>query len=174
MAADSIEKTAFTCKYGLFEWLVMPFGLCNAVPASERLMVNVLVDLKWRTCLVYLDECVVFSSDFPTHLVRLKQVLNGRLQVKTKEVQVGPRSSRVLVTPSSILPNPEKVKAVINYIPGYAGISAPIERLKLKGAAFTDDYEAVFLQLKRCLVEPPILVYPDFSERVNDARRVNA
>ncbi|KAE9280634.1 hypothetical protein PF001_g24140 [Phytophthora fragariae] len=75
MAADSVEKTAFTCKYGLFEWLVTPFGLCNAVPAFERLMENVLVDLKWRTCLVYLDDCVVFSSDFPTHLVRLKQVL---------------------------------------------------------------------------------------------------
>ncbi|KAE9270721.1 hypothetical protein PF001_g28685 [Phytophthora fragariae] len=75
MHAGSVEKTAFTCKYGLFEWLVMPFGLCNAVPAFERLMENVLVDLKWRTCLVYLDDCVVFSTDFPTHLVRLRQVL---------------------------------------------------------------------------------------------------
>ncbi|KAE8899007.1 hypothetical protein PF007_g3981 [Phytophthora fragariae] len=48
------------------------------------------------------------------------------------------------------------------YIPGYAGISAPIERLKLKGAAlvWTDDCEAAFMQLKRKLIEPPILVYP--------------
>jgi len=94
-----------------------------------------------------------------------------------------------VVTPAGILPNPEKVKAVINvqrphdlhtvraflgltsyfrrYIPGFAGISAPIERLKVKGAEFrwTDDCEAAFLQLKRRLVESPILVYPDFSKR---------
>jgi len=75
MAAGSVEKTAFMWKYGLFEWLVMPFGLCNAIPAFERLMEGVLGDLKWRTCLVYLDDCVVFSEDFPTHLVRLRQVL---------------------------------------------------------------------------------------------------
>ncbi|OWY97882.1 LOW QUALITY PROTEIN: hypothetical protein PHMEG_00031481 [Phytophthora megakarya] len=74
MDPDSIEKTAFTSKFGLYEWLVMPFGLCNAVPAFERLMEN-LVDLKWRTCLVYLDDCAVFSDDFPTHLVRVRQVL---------------------------------------------------------------------------------------------------
>ncbi|OWY90881.1 hypothetical protein PHMEG_00040788 [Phytophthora megakarya] len=94
-----------------------------------------------------------------------------------------------IVTPSGILPNPEKVKAVINvkrlhdlhtvraflgltsyfrrYIPGYAGISAPIERLKLKGAEFvwTDDCASAFLQLKRRLIEPPIPIYPDFSKR---------
>jgi len=72
MDPDSVEKTAFTSKFGLYEWLVMPFGLCNAVPAFERLMENILVDLKWRTCLVYLDDCVVFSDDFPTHLIRLR------------------------------------------------------------------------------------------------------
>ncbi|GMF28614.1 unnamed protein product [Phytophthora fragariaefolia] len=196
MDPDSVEKTAFTCKYGLFEWLVMPFGLCNAVPAFERLMENVLVDLKWRTCLVYLDDCVVFSSDFPTHLVRLRQVLerfrNAGFRLKMKKCRWGRDQVAFLghiVTPTGILPNPEKVKAVMNvarphdlhtvraflgltsyfrrYIPGYAAISAPIERLKMKGTEFVwnADCEAAFLQLKRRLVEPPILVYPDFSQR---------
>ncbi|KAE8890608.1 hypothetical protein PF003_g25358 [Phytophthora fragariae] len=196
MAADSVEKTTFTCKYGLFEWLVMPFGQCNAVPAFERLMENVLVDLKWRTCLVYLDDCVVFSSDFPTHLVRLKQVLErfraAGFKLKMKKCRWGRDQVAFLghiVTPSGILPNPEKVKAAINvarphnlhtvraflgltsyfrrYIPGYAAISAPIEQLKMKGVEFVgrDDCEAAFLQLKRRLVEPPILAYPDASKR---------
>ncbi|KAG6612702.1 Retrovirus-related Pol Polyprotein [Phytophthora cinnamomi] len=94
-----------------------------------------------------------------------------------------------IITPSGILPNPEKVKAVMNvarppdlhtvraflgltsyfrrYIPGYDAISAPIERLKAISVEFVwiDDCEAAFLQLKRRLVEPPILVYPDFSKR---------
>ncbi|OWY92842.1 Retrovirus-related Pol Polyprotein from transposon 412 [Phytophthora megakarya] len=115
------EKTAFTCKYGQYEWLVMPFGLCNAVPAFERLMENVLVDLKWRTCLVYLDDCVVFSHDFPTHLIRLKQVLErfrmAGFKLKMKKCKWGRDQVAFLghiVTPSGILPNPEKVKAVIN------------------------------------------------------------
>ncbi|KAE8987554.1 hypothetical protein PR001_g22292 [Phytophthora rubi] len=75
MHEDSVAKTAFTCKYGLYEWLVMPFGLCNAVPAFERLVETVLVDLKWRVCLVYVDDCVVFCDDFPSHLFRVRQVL---------------------------------------------------------------------------------------------------
>ncbi|GMF34418.1 unnamed protein product [Phytophthora fragariaefolia] len=196
ITADSIEKTAFTCKYGLYEWLVMPFRLCNAVPAFERLMENVLVDLKWRTCSVYLDDCVVFSEDFPTHLVRLKQVLErfrtAGFKLKMKKCKWGLDQVAFLghiVTPSGILPNPEKVKAVMNvkrphdlhtvraflgltsyygrYIPGYVAISAPIERLKAKGDLFdwNDDCEAAFVQLKRKLVEPPILVYHDFSKR---------
>ncbi|KAE8883375.1 hypothetical protein PF005_g10103 [Phytophthora fragariae] len=124
MADDSVEKTDFTRKYGLFEWLVMPFGLCNAALAFERLMENVLVDLKWRTCLVYLDDCVAFRSDFPTHMVRLKQVLDhfraAGFKLKMKKYSWG--RDRVgfldhIITPSGILPNLEKIKAVINVAP---------------------------------------------------------
>ncbi|GMF49356.1 unnamed protein product [Phytophthora fragariaefolia] len=171
MDPASVEKTAFTCKYGLFEWL-------------------------WRTCLVYLDDCVVFSSDFPTHLVRLRQVLerfrNAGFKLMMKKCRWGRDQVAFLghiVTPAGILPNPEKLKAGMNvvsphdlhsvraflgltsyfrrYIPGYTAISAPIERLKVKGAEFVwnADCEAAFFQLKRRLVEPPILVYPDFSKR---------
>ncbi|POM59155.1 Hypothetical protein PHPALM_36101, partial [Phytophthora palmivora] len=173
MAAGSVGKTAFACKFGLFEWLVMPFGLCNAVPAFERLMEGVLVDLKWRTCLVYLDDCVVFSDDFPTHLVRLRQVLErfrtAGFKLKMKKCKWGRDQVAFLghiVTPS--------VRAFLGltsyfrrYIPGYAAISAPIERLKAKCVHFewSPDCESAFVQLKRKLVEPPILVYPNFNKR---------
>ncbi|GMF28733.1 unnamed protein product [Phytophthora fragariaefolia] len=94
-----------------------------------------------------------------------------------------------IVTSSDILPNPEKAKAVVNvdrphdlhtvraflglpsyfrrYIPGYAAISSPIERLKAKGVTleWDGDCEAAFLQPKRRPVELPVLVYPDFSKR---------
>ncbi|KAE9305404.1 hypothetical protein PF008_g21734 [Phytophthora fragariae] len=94
-----------------------------------------------------------------------------------------------IVTPKGILPNPEKVKAVMNvqrpcdvhgmrsflgltsyfrrYIPGYALISAPLERLKAKEASFfwNEDCESAFQQLKRALMKPPILVYPDMKKR---------
>ncbi|KAG3084465.1 hypothetical protein PI124_g17130 [Phytophthora idaei] len=46
MEEGNIPKTAFACKCGLYERMVMPFGLCNAVPAFERLMGTVLMDLK--------------------------------------------------------------------------------------------------------------------------------
>ncbi|KAE9082005.1 hypothetical protein PF007_g22439 [Phytophthora fragariae] len=193
---DSVSKTAFTCKYGLYEWLVMPFGLCNAVPAFERLMETVLVDLKWRIRLFYLDDCVIFSKDFPSHLVRVRQVLTrfqqAGFKLKMKKCHWGRSQVAFLghiVTPTGILPNPEKVKAVMNvkrpvdvhgirsflgltsyfrrYIPGYASISAPLERLKVKDAPFVwnEDYEAAFRQLKRALLKPPILVYPDGKKR---------
>ncbi|OWZ19287.1 LOW QUALITY PROTEIN: hypothetical protein PHMEG_0006487 [Phytophthora megakarya] len=53
-------KTAFTCKCGLYEWLVIPYGLFNAVPVFQRLMDN---------------------DDLPTHLIRLKQVLEGSVEL---------------------------------------------------------------------------------------------
>ncbi|KAG3088115.1 hypothetical protein PI124_g17146 [Phytophthora idaei] len=53
------------------------------------------------------------------------------------------------------------------YIPGFAAIAAPLERLKQKGVAFrwNDDCDVAFRQLQRALVKPPILVYPNFKKR---------
>ncbi|GMF40671.1 unnamed protein product [Phytophthora fragariaefolia] len=157
MHPDSVSKTAFTCKYGLYEWLVMPFGLCNAVPAFERLMDTVLVDLKWRICLVYLDDCVIFSKDLPTHLVRVRQVLTRFQQagfmLKMKKCHWG--RSQIALLGHIVTPT------------GYASISAPLERLKVKDAPFewNEDCEGAFRQLKRALMKPPILVYPDGRKR---------
>ncbi|KAE9332380.1 hypothetical protein PR003_g14547 [Phytophthora rubi] len=171
MHENSVAETAFTCKYGLYEWLVMPFGFSNAVPAFER-------------------------KDFPSHLIRVRQDLTrfrqAGFKLKMKKCHWGRSQVAFLghiVTPTGILPNPEKVKAVMNvqrpcdvrgirsflgltsyfhrYIPGYALISAPLERLKAKEAPYfwNEDCESAFQQLKRALMKPPILVYPDMTKR---------
>jgi hypothetical protein len=62
MAPDSIEKTAFTSHLGNFEYLRMPFGLVNGTQCFGRLMQNVLRSLLWSICLIYVDDCIIFSK----------------------------------------------------------------------------------------------------------------
>ena len=73
------RAAAFCTRNGLFEWNVMPFGLCNAPATFQRLMDRVLAGLQWETCLVYLDDIIVLGRDVPEMLHRLSDVFN-RLQ----------------------------------------------------------------------------------------------
>ena len=52
----------------------MPFGLCNAPSTFERLMECVLAGLHWQTCLVYIDDILVFAKSFEEHTSRLGEV----------------------------------------------------------------------------------------------------
>ena len=75
MNPKDVEKTAFTTPYGLYQFRVMPFGLANAPATFEPMMERVLAGLHWETCLIYLDDVIIFSETFEQHLVRLHQVL---------------------------------------------------------------------------------------------------
>ena len=68
------EKTAFCTPEGLFEFRVMPFGLCNAPATFQRLMDAVLAGLQWSSCLVYLDDLVIPGKTFLEHLAHLRNV----------------------------------------------------------------------------------------------------
>ena len=68
------EKTAFCTPDGLYEFKVMPFGLCNAPATFQRLMDLVLAGLQWSTCLVYLDDVVIAGKTFKEHISRLRAV----------------------------------------------------------------------------------------------------
>ena len=74
MDKQSQEKTAFITHSGLYEFLVMPFGLCNAPATFQRLMEVVLNGLVRNTCLVYLDDILVIGRTFQEHLSNLHQV----------------------------------------------------------------------------------------------------
>ena len=75
IAENDKEKTAFTTQEGLFEFNVMPFGLCNAPATFQRLMDLTLSGMLWTECLVYLDDVVIFGRTFGDHLKNLESVL---------------------------------------------------------------------------------------------------
>ena len=69
-------KTAFTTHMGLFQFQVLPFGISNAPSCYERLMELVLRGLRWEKCLCYLDDIIVFGSDFEQAVKNLKTVFD--------------------------------------------------------------------------------------------------
>ncbi|GFT99646.1 retrovirus-related Pol polyprotein from transposon opus [Trichonephila clavipes] len=97
------EKTAFITPEGLYEFKVMPFGLCNAPATFERMMDNLLRHFKWTMCLCYLDDIIVFSETFEDHLIRLRLVLNclqeADLKLNLKKCLLLPKKFRYLAEP---------------------------------------------------------------------------
>ena len=82
-------KTAFACSSGLFQFKVLPFGVCNGGATFQRLMDYVLSGLSWKICLLYLDDIIVFSKTFEEHVQNLSLVLtrlqNSGLKVAAKK-----------------------------------------------------------------------------------------
>ncbi|UYV70986.1 hypothetical protein LAZ67_8001337 [Cordylochernes scorpioides] len=74
VAEKDREKTTFITPDGLYEFQVIPFGLCNAPATFERMIDSVLGSLKWNMCLCYLDDIVVYAPTFEEHLRRLQLV----------------------------------------------------------------------------------------------------
>jgi len=74
------DKTAFITRRGCFRYKVMPFGLTCVPSVFRRLMDLVLCGLIYETCLVYLDDIIVFSQEFDGHVSRLREILD-RLQM---------------------------------------------------------------------------------------------
>ena len=77
-------KTAFCTTEGLFEFKMMPFGLCNAPATFQRLIDLVLAGLQWSHCLVYIDDVVILGRNFEEHLQHLQQVFDRLRQAGLK------------------------------------------------------------------------------------------
>ena len=84
MHPDDREKTAFCTLEGLFEFNVMPFGLCNGPATFQRLMDMILAGLQWSRCLVYLDDIIIFGTTFEEHLSNLELVFDRLREAKLR------------------------------------------------------------------------------------------
>ncbi len=59
-----MDAIAFVTRQGLYRFMGVPFGLCNAPAMFEWLMESVLKELIWGVCLIYLDAIIVYGTDF--------------------------------------------------------------------------------------------------------------
>jgi len=76
MNPESVESTAFITDSGLYEWLVMPFGVLNASSTYQRVMNRVLEAHKRYAC-AYIDDASIYSIRWEDHLEHLSKVLKS-------------------------------------------------------------------------------------------------
>jgi len=68
-------KTAFRTRYGHFEYLVLPFGLANALATFQAYINQAIAGLLDVTCVVYLDDILIYSCNSAAHTRHVKEVL---------------------------------------------------------------------------------------------------
>lgn len=86
MSVDPADrpKTAFSTKYGLFQWNVLPFGLCNAPSAFMRMMNSILEPHMREFVVVYLDDILIFSQTKEQHKAHVEEILQLLLKHQLK------------------------------------------------------------------------------------------
>lgn len=165
MHPDSIELTAFKCKYGHFEYTVMPFGLRNAPGTFQAVMNRVLGPYLDRFCMVYLDDILIYSETLEEHLSHLRTILS-----LLREHQFYCKRSKcfflqpeipylgLLITKDGLKVDPSKLAAIRewptptcfselrsfmglvqffdNFIPHFADVSFPLTQLFKKDAVW--------------------------------------
>ena len=81
---DSQPKTAFTTCFGQFQFVRMPFGLNSSPAAFQTAMNKTLNGLLWNSCVVYIDDILIFTTNFEDHLRVLKLVLQRLIKFNLK------------------------------------------------------------------------------------------
>lgn len=109
------EKTAFMTPLGLYEFQRMPFGLCNAPATFQRLMQQCLSGQITESSLVYLDDIIVYSTDFAMHLKHLEEVFERLWPDKCKLFHQQVKFLGHVVDQKGVRPDPEKVSTVVDW-----------------------------------------------------------
>lgn len=139
IAPEDREKTSFTCPYGIFAFIRMPFGLCNAPATFQRYMMAIFTDMVEDIMEVLMDDFSVVGNSFDECIANLTLVLKRCIEtnlvlnwekchfmvqegiilghlVSSKGIEV----DRAKVDVIEKLPPPTSVKAIRSFL-GHAG-----------------------------------------------------
>ena len=119
---ESQEKTGFVTFFGQFKFTRLPFGLATAPGAFQQRVAKALGPLNWTEAMVYIDDILVFSNDFETHLQSLEQVFLrlNKVNMKAKLKKCEWARSELLylghiINRQGIKVDPDKVQAVQSF-----------------------------------------------------------
>lgn len=119
---EDIPKSAFVVRSGLYEYVTMPFGMSNSPATFQRIMELAMQGLTWTTCLVYLDDIIVFGSTFEEHTSRLLEVFsrirNANLKLKPSKCKLFKSSVTFLgffLSKDGIKPDPSNIEKIANW-----------------------------------------------------------
>ena len=74
MADEDRDKTTLVCPQGAYRYIRLPFGLSNAPATFQRGIDMILGRLKWKSCLMYLDDIIFFSQSPREHVEHLREI----------------------------------------------------------------------------------------------------
>ncbi|WVZ74755.1 hypothetical protein U9M48_022898 [Paspalum notatum var. saurae] len=172
---EDIPKTAFSTRYGLYEYLVMSFGLTNAPAFFMYMMNSVFMNELDKFVVVFIDDILIYSKNEKEHEEHLRIVLTRlrehKLYAKFSKCAFGLRNKGCYGRKQ-----PETVTEIGSFL-GLAGyyrrfikdfskIAKPMTSLTKKNASFTwgPKCEEGFQELKKLLTTAPVLAQPDVTK----------
>ncbi|XP_070571314.1 uncharacterized protein [Ptychodera flava] len=118
---DSRAKSAFITPFGLYEYLVMPFGMQNAPATFQRLIDSIFSECQ-DYAKSYFDDVNTHSEDWSSHLTHLREVFErirqANLTAKPDKCVIGASKAKVfghIVGNGYIQPDPEKLEAIESF-----------------------------------------------------------
>jgi hypothetical protein len=121
---SDITKTAFTTRYGLYEYTIMSFGLTNAPAYFMCLMNKVFMEYLNKFVVVFIDDILVYSRNGEEHEGHLRLVLqklrDNQLYAKLRKCEFWLKEVLCLghvITGGCIAVDPGKVRDVLNWEP---------------------------------------------------------
>ena len=124
MAEEDKVKTAFVTPVGLYQYRVMPFGLCNAPATFQRIVDKLFGEYRYRGIGAYLDDIVIYASTEDAHVelltVALSKLRSSGLFINLRKSKFGYQRVKYLgliIDENGIHPDMDKVEIVAHLKP---------------------------------------------------------
>jgi Reverse transcriptase (RNA-dependent DNA polymerase) len=124
MHHSDIPLTAFCTHDGLFEFKVMSFGLINASATFQSLMNSIFKPYLRKFILVFFDDILIYSKDFPSHIehlsTTLKLLTEHQLHAKMSKYSFATNQIDYLshiISNEGVATNPSKITAMLHWPP---------------------------------------------------------